>query len=543
MNSPQSLGGDGRQKELQPLRTRKQSQGERKESFNTWASPTSRHPGEAVFPEEIQVKFSPSKQNSSKTVFWCSRTETWHCQVGTELVISLIPVVGPKRDQEIHGAFTLSWSSADPESGAQELPHTFQRDAAFQTFSCTWIGQSSGQTDFHVKWTGDQPMQQQKRNVRVFANAASLCVHPLWQHADVTSELVNVEAEFMGNCNDEDVDVYAWFLCCRLQLRECMRCLRCPTKRIPVLESIGPSFGGLGPDPSRWKPSLGVHSTVVKCEVDINKGELLFTLKFSQVSKLEAGKNVSLTLVDRCTCVHVKASPSELNLKVPSGHSKAAHVQTELDVGMHQIPNLPGVQLRHRTPTLHTAPGIADTNVPNQSKIAPVTDRQHDNGLSSDCRGGSPAKHQILLAIRKAEKSKQEAAKDLMNHPGSPSSPRSPGSPGSLSPRSPGSGPVKAGRVVLEPVPCKLSPRSDTPLQELNEPRLEESQLSPVPMIQTVSTLLQHVGTSTSTSDATSPRRYMPSEPLPNYTGWSKKKKSKSKSPSKKQRDFAKNYW
>ena len=102
---------------------------------------------------------------------------------------------------------------------------------------------------------------------------------------------------------------------------------------------------------------------------------------------------------------------------------------------------------------------------------------------------------------------------------------------------------MKAGRVVLEPVPCKLSPRSDTPPVELKQPRLEESQLSPVPMIQTVSTLLQHVGTSTSTYDATSPRRYMPSEPLPNYTGWNKKKKSKSKSPSKKQRDFAKNYW
>ena len=414
-NSPQSLGDDGR--------SRKHSQGERKESFNTWASPTSRHPVEAVFPEEIQVKLSPSKQNSSKTVFWCSRTETWHCQVGTELVISLIPLIGPKRDQEIHGAFTLSWSS-DPESGAQELPRTFQRDAAFQTFSCTWIGQSWGQTDFHVKWTGDQPMQQQKRNVRVFANAASLCVHPLWQHADVTSELVNVEAEFMGNCT-ADVDVYTWFLRCRLQLRECMRCLRCPTKRIPVLESIGPSFGGLGPDLSRWKPSLGAHSTVVKSEVDINKGELLFTLKFSQVSKLEAGKNVSLTLVDRCTCVHVKASPSELHLKVPSGHSKVAH-QAELDVGMPQIPNLPGVQLRHRTPTLHPAPGIAATNVPNQSKIAPVSDRENDNGLSSDCRGGSPAKRQILLAIRKAEKIKQEAAKDLMDHPGSPSSPGSP---------------------------------------------------------------------------------------------------------------------
>jgi len=270
--------------------------------------------------------------------------------------------------------------------------------------------------------------------------------------------------------------------------------------------------------------------------VDINKGELLFTLKFSQVSQLESGKNVSLTLVDRCTCVHVKASPWELHLKVPSGHSKVAHVQAELDVGMPQIPNLPGVQLRHRTPSLHPAPGIAATHVPNQSKIAPGTDRENDNGLSSDCRGGSPAKRQILLAIRKAEKIKQEADKDLIDSPGSPSS------PGSLSPRSPGSGPVKAGRVVLEPVPCKLSPRSDTPV-ELKQPRLEESQLSPVPMIQTVSTLLQHVGTSTSTYDATSPRRYMPSEPLPNHTGWSKKKKSKSKSPSKKQRDFAKNYW
>ena len=71
-------------------------------------------------------------------------------------------------------------------------------------------------------------------------------------------------------------------------------------------------------------------------------------------------------------------------------------------------------------------------------------------------------KRQILLAIRKAEKIKQEADKDLMDSPGIPSSP---GSLGSLSPRSPGSGPVKAGRVVLEPVPCKLSPRSDTPVE------------------------------------------------------------------------------
>jgi len=114
-----------------------------------------------------------------------------------------------------------------------------------------------------------------------------------------------------------------------------------------------------------------------------------------------------------------------------------------------------------------------------------------------------------------------------------------------------------AAKVLLEPM-ClegRHSPRAMAAMvgDQLSGLNHEDPTdlVSNTSTVQSVSTLLQHVGASGSANpwqsqtvyDASSPRRYMPSEPLPNYSGWGRKKKSKSKSPAKKQRDFAKNYW
>lgn len=227
-----------------------------------------------------------------------------------------------------------------------------------------------------------------------------------------------------------------------------------------------------------------------------------------------------MTLMDRCTCVRTKASPHPLDLPdLPVSREASDRAQANA------MPVLPCLKYSLEAKTageaLLTAPALAsDVQI---SDSAPLT--------SSGARE-SPKKRQLLVAMQKVVETRHQA----------PQAGPTVGSPLSKAPGA-------TGRL-LEPMSLegKLSPKAslarDCP-STLDAQKL----LSKESQTQTVSALL-HVGPSATNSwqsqtlcDNTSPRRYMPSEPLPNYGGWSKKKKSKSRSPSKKQRDFAKNYW
>lgn len=292
-----------RQKELQPLvPSSREGQVERRESnhVNAWASPrssggTPNHGANAQkdFPEQVQLKFRSSTATSTNDVIWCPLTQMWHCRLGAELVISLIAGVmdvtpdspcgsaeqmrsqGDTNDRQIRGNFTLSLSTLGGNISEEDSQLRMERDLVSHAFSSTWIGRSCGQTDFHAKWIDEQkPLHplQSKRNIRVFANAASLCVHPTWQDADPScTELVDVKSEptkTLGSASPP-----SWLVCCQLQLRDSQgQNLRCPS-RVPAMEAAGPSFGGMGPDMNRWKLAVpGCVTTLVKSEVDIKRG-------------------------------------------------------------------------------------------------------------------------------------------------------------------------------------------------------------------------------------------------------------------------------
>ena len=244
---------------------------------NAWASPRSSNPSHTIIndqvPEEVHLKFRST--GSANDVIWCPLTHMWHCRMGAELVVSLTAKPSDQEsDQHLQGTFCLFLSNQEGNSAESQL--IMYTDGASNSFSTTWIGQRHGQTDFHAKWLDEPKQLQAKRNLRVFANAASLCVHPNWQDADPTcTELMDVEllsASSGASCGASR----AWLLCCHLQLRESHGGnLRCPS-RVPVLEIAGPSFGGLGPDTNRWKPAIpGFVSKVIKSEVDIKRGHVV----------------------------------------------------------------------------------------------------------------------------------------------------------------------------------------------------------------------------------------------------------------------------
>ena len=294
-----------RQKELQPLQPVVPSRegwegleghGERKESkhVNAWAPRSSggtpNHGANAPdVPEQVQLKFSSSTASSTNDVIWCPLTQMWHCRRGAELVISLIAGVmdvmpdspcgsveqmrseGDSNDRQIRGNFTLSLSTLGGKI-SEDSQLRMERDLVSHAFSSTWIGRSCGQTDFHAKWIDEQQLQplQSKGNIRVFANAASLCVHPTWQDADPSCTELEVKSEPPKTLGASPP---GWLLCCQLQLRDSQgQDLRCPS-RVPSMEATGPSFGGMGPDLNRWKLVVpGCVSTLVKSEVDIKRG-------------------------------------------------------------------------------------------------------------------------------------------------------------------------------------------------------------------------------------------------------------------------------
>ena len=216
--------------------------------------------------------------------------------------------------------------------------------------------------------------------------------------------------------------------------------------------------------------------------------------------------------MDRWNCVQTKASPCALDLsalKLPC----CRDASLQADAAMQALPLQPIAPLTDGKTPISEATKVGD-------------DRSHHSTSPSGSRD-SPKKRQLVAV--KAARNEAVTADPITDRP----------TMKAIKP---------TGKVLLEPVAEeKLSPCARG-LEDAKDAKDITSQTS---TFQSVSTLLQHVGVSASENpwqsktvyDETSPRRYMPSEPLPNYTGWGRKKKSKSKSPGKKQRDFAKNYW
>ena len=146
---------------------------------------------EEGFPEEIQLALSRTSAKKLPELFWCSRTQMWHCRVGVELQISLLPTRCPQA-----GTFSLALSSpfgilTSFGTDHQDSKLQMEKDFGSDTFSCRWTTRYCGQIDFHAKWLDGRLAYSGRSNTRVFANTASLCVHPVWQDADpATCELL-----------------------------------------------------------------------------------------------------------------------------------------------------------------------------------------------------------------------------------------------------------------------------------------------------------------------------------------------------------------
>ena len=266
------------------------------------------------------------------------------------------------------------------------------------------------------------------------------------------------------------------------------------------------------------------------------RGVLSFSLK---VSQLDAGRT-SVTLIDRSSCVQTKRSPFALDLTLPATCSDSSHL-ARVDA---EMPALPGL---HKIVAAPKVPLNVAVKTQLASDAAQIRDGDHGYQSPSpeDCRRDSPKKRQILAALQKVARQEAAVRADPVSEAGSPGSP----------PRSPAMNKA-AAKVLLEPM-ClegRHSPRAMAAMVGDQPSALNHEDSTDLvcntSTVQSVSTLLQQVGASGSANPwqsqtvyGGSPRRYMPSEPLPNYSGWGRKKKSKSKSPAKKQRDFAKNYW
>ena len=195
---------------------------------------------------------------------------------------------------------------------------------------------------------------------------------------------------------------------------------------------------------------------------------LSFSLKVSQ----DAGRT-SVTLIDRCSCVQTKGSPFALDLTLPATCSDSSHL-ARVDA---EMPALPGL---HKIAAAPNPPKVA-VKTQLASDAAQIRDGDHGSQSPSPeyCRRDSPKKRQIL-AMNKA-----------------------------------------AAKVLLEPM-ClegRHSPRAMAAMvgDQLSGLNHEDPAdlVSNTSTVQSVSTLLQHVGASGSANpwqsqtvyDASSPRR------------------------------------
>lgn len=487
--------------------------------FNAWATTIRNCYVEEGFPEEVHLNFRTSRKLSPSPITWCSVTKMWHCQVGAELVVSLTPT-----PRELNtGSFTLSLSSAaDGGTSGQESQLNLQKDSDSDVSSCTWTARWTGQLDFHARWVDGSPERGRaslgtKRNTRVFAKAARLCVHPKWHEAEAS--FCELRIESTGHTEAEEVGESrargsrAWWVLCQLQLRSSVSILRCPSS-VEATEVTGPSFDGVGPDTSRWKVSVsGLEVVSLKSVVDINRGIISFRVQVQALpaSAAEAAQTPTafLTIMERSSCLHVKSCLSP----IPT------------------LPAPPELQLSRTSRYPAGSPAEPVTPARTLRPLRRCLGEQEDVGGQ---RLESPKQRQIRAPAMGPLQSlmsrpDDEAKKEQGSASSSPSSSRKIQERGllGLDEGKPSDGKTRETTQLAK----SGIPKDDVPeslaaqLKPLSAwPEQVEKTSSPKPWLEQHHTDL-------------SARRYMPTELL-RHSGWSKKKKSKSKSP-KKNRDRA----
>ncbi|CAJ1332701.1 unnamed protein product [Effrenium voratum] len=451
---------------------------------------------------EITVKFA--SPDFPENVAWCSLTNTWHCKVNTEVLVTLVPCAREEREGADPRKM-MAWETAEL-TGPAFLQSSATSSGSFQITAVSanatpdhptqqvmqrhgdvhvtrWTGLVCGQTNFHARWTGDS------RNVRVFANAASIYVQPEWDSACEHCELKVLKSP--EACDVANVAKFEVQFCLLLKGPE-QQVLRCPCG-IAAVAALGPSFGGLGPHTQRWKPAVaGLESKVTSCWVDINRGILSYTLS---VTSPENQCHISLSLIDQQSCA-VKGSPCVLQL--PARWTELA-------------PQLPC-----RRPGDRLMPGLT-------------------GGLHAEWKPDERDSPKSRLAGQALAVSARE--KTGAGSPGSPGAPGSPGSPGHAA-----DGEVKAhGRLFLRPVsvqsrkndessiPGHQSLRCDRPMSGNSKPSKPKPALDA--LLSSSPLEPRHAERESKLAspshELVSPRRYMPAELLPS-SGWARKRKSKS---------------
>ena len=280
--------------------------------------------------------------------------------------------------------------------------------------------------------------------------------------------------------------------------------LRCPSAVPPV--EAQESFGGVGPGLKLSLKWCGLEMKVLKSEVDINKGIISFYLELDEWTD----QGGSLSIVDRCRGLHVKGSPCAVTLP-----------KTSLQPVEHISPR-------------QALPGLT----PRAENLAILLDEPQtfeDRRLLDSPKKPPP----VLSALQfsRAQRMGDEPQKALKE---------------GLQPEMeqlechPDRRSTAFGRVYLRPVSqgkiasAKRREVQQSPslLADVEAPELREE-------TKTRGGSSQEARSTFSSSyfeEKSSPRRYMPSEPLPSHRGWGKK--SKSKSPKKnRQHLFAKSYW
>lgn len=301
-----------------------------------WELPQQRVPG------GIDVRFH--RAGDEVEVAWCTKTRTWHTRVGATVSVSVQCIESNKgHAQRLDSAFLAfpfrsSALNSHLMAGNLEISTVAACAAQFQEdpnrhrseafplqaslpdsghFLGPWTGRECGETSFHARWSSGS--QSSKRSaVRVFANAASICVHPLWEEAHVGHcELVVGEMEIEPGSDPERR--VTWNLRCGVRLSTESQHLCCPSRLGQVeADPTGQSFHGIGPDAARWFPavsyvdrlSVGFGTVMlenVRAFIDINDGMIWYSLKIQALPV-----QLSLSLMER-GCQQVNGSPRILD--------------------------------------------------------------------------------------------------------------------------------------------------------------------------------------------------------------------------------------
>ena len=515
---------------------------------------------EPAAPAAIDLSFESI--DADLNIIWCDETSIWHSRLGSTISVivqsfdrtSLDPTRpassqgGPSSPRKQLDAKRLAWQGCLQPSGAdtcsghfevsaimsdclkqhQELgetsqgqhSETFPLQKSPSGFSGSWTSRPCGEISFHAKWSSEKRPSLKRSAVRVFAQAASICVHPDWHEAHAAAcELLLDQGK--GGPPPRDVAIagklWTFSLTCGLRLRTAsMQRLRCPSTLAAVeTDPTGQSFQGIGPSPERWLPCISYEdsfdsgsrpaiSEVSRAMVDLNAGTIWYTLK---IQALPA--KLSLSLVERSSCQPVKGSPQILDLLPQAVFRKPPRLAPLVSQHLNDVPvsgrPLPGV--------------LAVRNSDEQDSIP---ERMHEE-RECDGRAGLVASFTSPVSAKHMKPSDLSAMQQKVcmqqmfrvRRPASVQETRSQQKP-------------EANSQAL--LPRSSSPRPESPCVDPSE----ETQSTNLPMecrpqpskTGMPSTILENTG-------VVPPGRYMPSQPLPCQLVVVRKK-NKSKSPSKK---------